>query len=75
MAIGTPANLESLSALGVACEAGPSDIVIAVEGPETALEAAERELNAPAAPSSGPAEEPPRSLTTAARALPAPTSR
>jgi FdrA protein len=69
VAIGTPANLETLAGLGVTCDAGPSDIVIAVEGPESALDHAERDLSAPAAPSDAPAEEPPRSLTAAARAL------
>src|SRR5262249_2229596 len=34
VAMGTPANLETLTALGVTCDAGPTDIVIAVEGPE-----------------------------------------
>jgi FdrA protein len=42
--MGTPANLE---ALGVECDAGPGDIVIAVDGPADALEQAARELSAP----------------------------
>lgn len=70
VAMGTAANLETLAALGVTCEAGPTDVVIAVEGPESVLEAAERELAAPAASSGeGPAVDPPRSLTAAARTL------
>ncbi|WP_037495795.1 hypothetical protein [Solirubrobacter soli] len=69
VAIGTPANLETLAALGVTCDAGPSDIVIALEGPESALDGAEHDLTAPPATSDGPAEEPPRSLPAAARAL------
>ena len=71
VAIGTPANLESLAALGVGCDAGPSDIVIALEGPESAVDAAERDLSAPAGPAAdgATAEEPPRSLPAAARSL------
>jgi FdrA protein len=73
---GTPANLELLSALGATAEARPTDVVIAVDvegdGAEAALDAAARELEAPAAArgdGAGPAAEPPRSLTAAARAL------
>ena len=53
VAMGTPANLEALAALGVHCDAGPTDVVIAVEGPESALDGAEGELTAPPAPSNG----------------------
>ncbi len=67
VAMGTPANLETLAALGVRCEAGPTDVVIAVEGPESALDGAERELAAAAGPPAGPVGEPPRSLVAAAR--------
>ena len=42
--MGTPANLEALAALGVTCDAGPTDVVIALEGRESALDGAEREL-------------------------------
>jgi FdrA protein len=41
--MGTPANL---AALGLDSDAGPSDVVIAVDGPEDALDAAERALTA-----------------------------
>jgi FdrA protein len=43
--MGTPANLK---ALGVDCDAGPSDVVLAVDGREDALDAAERALSAEA---------------------------
>ncbi|HWK26705.1 MAG TPA: hypothetical protein VNS09_09085 [Solirubrobacter sp.] len=66
VAMGTPANLEALAALGVTVDAGPTDIVIAVEGPEGALDAAERELAAPAASGDLPAAAaPPRTLLAA----------
>jgi FdrA protein len=61
VAMGTPANLETLQALGVSCDAGPTDVVIAVEGGEDRLDAVEKELNAPP-PTSEEAEDPPRSL-------------
>jgi FdrA protein len=69
--MGTPANLEALAALGVHCDAAPADVVIAVDGPAAALEAAERELTAAASDdgSAGPAAARPRSLTAAARML------
>jgi FdrA protein len=69
--MGTPANLEALSALGAAAEAAPTDIVIAVDGPAAALDAAERELATGAAPGgdAGPVARP-RSLVAAARELP-----
>ena len=67
--MGTPANLETLAALGVTCDAGPTDVVIAVEGDESTLDAAERELAAPPARSDGPVAEPPRSLGAATRSL------
>jgi FdrA protein len=44
--MGTPANLEALAGLGAECEAAPTDVVIAVDGPAAALDAAERELSA-----------------------------
>ena len=40
--MGTPANLEQL---GLSVDATPADVVIAVDGPEEALDAAERELS------------------------------
>ena len=68
--MGTPANLETLATLGVTCDAGPTDVVIAVEGDESTLDAAERELAAPPARSAhGPVAEPPRSLGAATRSL------
>jgi FdrA protein len=69
VAMGTPANLETLATLGVTCDAGPTDVVIAVEGDEATLDAAERELAAPPARSEGPVAEPPRSLGAATRSL------
>ena len=51
VAMGTPANLEALQALGVSCDAGPTDIVIAIEGAEELLDGVERELSAPPAAS------------------------
>jgi FdrA protein len=65
VAMGTPANLEALAALGVDADAGPTDVVIAVEGPESALDAAERELTATPAPSNGTVALAPRSLSAA----------
>ena len=71
VAMGTPANLETLAALGVTCDAGPTDVVIAVEGPESALDAAEREFAAPAtAADNGAVVASPRSLGLAVRSLP-----
>jgi FdrA protein len=68
--MGTPANLEALAALGASCSASPTDVVIAVDGPEASLADAERELSAPAAaePGAGPAARP-RTLPAAARRL------
>jgi FdrA protein len=72
IAMGTPANLEALAALGAHAESGPADLVIAVEAAdglgEDALGAAERALASPAG--AGPAaagSAPPRSLASAAR--------
>jgi FdrA protein len=63
VAMGTPANLEALAALGVQVQAGPTDIVIAPDGPESALDAAERELSArPEATEAAAAAAAPRSL-------------
>ena len=68
--MGTPANLEALAALGARATAAPTDIVIAVDGPADALDAAERELTA-AAPSGDAAPVArPRSLAAAVRELP-----
>ena len=76
LAMGTPANLEALAALGAEAKASPGDVVIAVQvGDEhaaaEALDAAERGLQAdegaPHAPGAG--ETPPRSLSAAARRL------
>ncbi|HKH18307.1 MAG TPA: hypothetical protein VKA57_12345 [Solirubrobacteraceae bacterium] len=75
VAMGTAANLEALGALGVRCEASPTDVVIAVDAPAdvaaAALDGAERELHSSPAAAAGerPALDPPRSLTAAARAL------
>jgi FdrA protein len=70
--MGTPANLETLAALGAHAESGPADLVIAVQagdGPgEDALAAAERALTAaPARPGAAAGPAPPRSLPSAAR--------
>jgi FdrA protein len=62
--MGTPANLEQLAALGAHAQATPADVVIAVDGPEGALDAAERELSA-TTDSSEAAEAAPRSLAAA----------
>ena len=68
--MGTPANLEALASLGASAEAAPTDIVIAVDGPATALDAAERELASGAAPGDAAPVARPRSLVAAARELP-----
>jgi FdrA protein len=76
LVMGTPANLEALAGLGVAADAGPGDLVIAVDAEERAaveaLADAERALSAPAVDAgAGPAAPPrPRSLSAAARDLP-----
>lgn len=62
VAMGTPANLEALTALGVQVDAGPTDIVIAIEGPQERLDTVERELNAPPAEATDTTADPPRSL-------------
>ena len=72
--MGTPANLEALAALGARCDAAPTDVVIAVDAgaemADVALDAAEREISAPAAPAgAGPAAVAPRTIGAAARAL------
>jgi FdrA protein len=60
VAMGTAANL---AALGVECDATPTDVVIAVQGGgEGALDAAEAELAAPPASNGVAAAGPPRSL-------------
>ena len=58
LVMGTPANLEQL---GVRVEATPADVVIAVDGPDEALDAAERELSR-AAETHEVVEAAPRSL-------------
>jgi FdrA protein len=60
--MGTPANLR---ALGVDADAGPSDVVIAVDGPDEALDAAERALSAADEPASEARAAAPRSLAGA----------
>ena len=60
--MGTPANLEQLG-LGVR-RRRPADVVIAVDGPDEALDAAERELSQ-AAESHEVVEAAPRSLAAA----------
>jgi FdrA protein len=73
--MGTAANVEVLAARGVTSDAGPTDVVIAVDagegGAAAVLDEAERELATPAsAAGDGRAEiEPPRSLGAAARGL------
>ena len=59
--MGTPANLGQL---GEHVEATPADVVIAVDGPDEALDAAERELSA-SAESREVEEAAPRSLSSA----------
>jgi FdrA protein len=68
--MGTPANLEALASLGASADAAPTDIVIAVDGPAAALDAAERELASGAAASDAAPAARPRSLAAAARELP-----
>ena len=70
VAMGTAANLELLRRLGIECDAGPGDVVLAVDGPVDALELARRELAPPAADGARrDALDPPRSLTAAKRRL------
>ena len=76
LGMGTPANLETLAGMGVSAEAGPGDVVIAVEAEgdavDAALDDAERELSAAADGDAGGAsraQEPPRSLPAAVRSL------
>lgn len=61
LVMGTPANLRQL---GLTVDATPADVVIAVDGPDEALDAAERELTAAAAPREV-VKAAPRSLATA----------
>jgi FdrA protein len=72
--MGTPANLQALAALGASVDAGPGDVVIAVDGEDGAGDAAlaqvERLLatgSAPVANGAGPA--PPRTLSAATARL------
>jgi FdrA protein len=70
LVIGTAANLEALRVRGIDCEATPADVVIAVDGPNGALDVAERELvAAPAVRRGEVAAAAPRSLGAAAREL------
>jgi FdrA protein len=62
LVMGTPANLEQL---GLRVDATPADVVIAVDGPDDALDAAERELSQAAEPSGEVVEAAPRTLATA----------
>ncbi len=55
VAMGTAANLESLAALGVAVEAGPADVVIAVDAEDPdhaakAIAAGEQDAHGPTGP-------------------------
>jgi FdrA protein len=74
--MGTPANLSILGALGVTTEAGPEDLVMAVEAEDgfadEALAEAERALTADELGQNGsaPAEMAPRSLAVLARESP-----
>ncbi len=72
--MGTAANLEALAVRGVAAQAGPSDLVVAVdaaseETAEETLAQAEQELSRPDATSAAAGREPPRSLVSARRRL------
>jgi FdrA protein len=67
--MGTPANLEALAALGADCRAAPTDVVIAVDGPAAALDAAERELSASAPEPTAAAAARVHTLPAAARQL------
>ncbi len=79
MGMGTAANLEALAARGVQAQAGPSDLVVAVDADsaQTAaatLAAAEQELSSGGGDASGRGgaktdREPPRSLVSARRRL------
>ena len=62
LVMGTPANLQQL---GLRVEATPADVVIAVDGPDEALDAAEQELTA-TAEAREVVEAAPRSLAAAA---------
>lgn len=76
MGMGTPANLEVLADRGVQAQAGPSDLIIAVDAGDeaTAGEAIAEAEGALSGGSEGPADaasrrEPPRSLVSAHRRL------
>jgi FdrA protein len=73
LAMGTAANLEALARLGVAAEAAPGDLVIAVDADEQAageaLADAERALTAPPPEAGDAGRSRPRSLATATREL------
>jgi FdrA protein len=73
IAMATPANLEALAGLGVSPDAGPADVVIAVDAAEAdaiaVLDRTEDELAAPGAAGERPAAAAPRSLGAAARTL------
>ena len=76
MGMGTAANLEALAARGVEAQAGPSDLIVAVQadsdevGAETIAQAEEELSSGGGAASGATAErEPPRSLVSARRQL------
>jgi FdrA protein len=73
LAMGTPANLDQLGELGLNLDAGPGDLLIAVEaddGPaEEALAAAENALSATGDSGEAPERVAPRSLAAAVREL------
>lgn len=79
MGMGTSANLEALAARGVEAQAGPSDLVVAVDAAseevaQDTLKAAEDELSSGGAEThaggrGGAEREPPRSLVSARRRL------
>lgn len=76
VAMGTPANLDALAAMGALVEAGPGDVVIAVNASDAgvaaaALDAAEQGLVSLESAGGGVAEmAPPRTLTAAFTAQP-----
>ncbi|HEU0316888.1 MAG TPA: hypothetical protein VFR49_06135, partial [Solirubrobacteraceae bacterium] len=72
--MGTAANLEALARRGVEAQAGPSDLIVAVdsgsqETAEKALAQAEQELSRGATTGAAAEREPPRSLVSARRQL------
>lgn len=71
LAMGTTANLEALARLGVDADAGPTDVVIAVDGPDAnaLLDDAEAALAAPPAAHEARAAARPRTIAGGAAAL------